>query len=245
MPTHFPKHAIHPRALGRASIENNLLAAIPGADYRRLLPGMEAVTLVFGDVLYEPGAAIRHVYFPGNAMLSLLTLAGGHLALEVGLIGREGMLGVPLVLGSKVSPVRVLVQGTGTALRMTAASFMREFRVNAPLRRELYGYTYALMNQVSQTAACNRFHVVEQRLARWLLMTQDRVRTDAFHMTQDFLSNMLGVRRVGVTEAAQVLQKRGLIDYARGNITIIDRTGLESAACACYDVVRGMHEPRR
>ena len=222
-----------------------LLAAIPGIDYRRLLPRIEAVTLIFGDVLYEPGAAIRHVYFPGDALLSLLNLAGGHLALAVGLIGREGMVGVPLVLGSKVSPVRVLVQGTGTALRMTAASFMREFRINSALRRESYLYAYALMNQVSQTAACNRFHVVEQRLARRLLMSQDRVRADAFRMTHDFLAHMLGVRRVGVTEAAQVLQKRGLIDYARGNITIIDRIGLESAACACYDVVRGMHEPRR
>lgn len=223
-------------------IGNSLLAAVPRKVYARLLAGLEPVTLNFGEVLYEPGQAIRHVYFPDASLVSLLTLADGHLALEVGLIGREGMVGIPLVLGHHVSAVRALVQGSGTALRMASATFIKELRLSLPLQRELYSYVHTLMAQISQTAACNRFHVVEQRLARWLLMTHDRVKSDHFRMTQEFLGHMLGVRRVGVTKAAQVLQERGLINYSRGAITILDRKGLESAACACYMVVRDMHD---
>lgn len=223
-------------------IENSLLAAVPRKAYLRLLERLEPVTLTFGEILYEPGETIRHVYFPGDSLVSLLTLAGGHLALEVGLIGREGMVGVPLVLGHVESPVRALVQGTGTALRMASESFREEFRLCVPLQHELYRYVHALMAQISQTAACNRFHVVEMRFARWLLMTQDRVRSDQFHMTHEFLGHMLGVRRVGVTKAAQALQKRKLIRYTRGDITVLDRAGLEAAACECYEVVKDMHD---
>ncbi len=223
-------------------IENSLLAAVPRKAYRRLLDGLEPITLNFGDVLYEPGEKIRHVYFPGASLVSLLTLADGHLALEVGLIGREGMVGISLVLGHGVSMVRALVQGEGPALRMASAPFLKEFRQSAPLQRELYGYTHALMAQISQTAACNRFHVVERRLARWLLMTHDRVKSDQFRMTHEFLGHMLGVRRVGVTKSAQALQKRNLIRYSRGNIIILDRKGLEAAACECYEVVKDMHD---
>jgi CRP-like cAMP-binding protein len=225
-----------------ASIENSLLAAVPGKEYRRLRAALEPVTLTFGEVLYEPGEAIRHVYFPGASLVSLLTLADGHLALEVGLIGRDGMVGIPLVLGHNVSSVRALVQGTGTAMRMASAHFRREFRLSLPLRQELYRYTHTLMAQISQTAACNRFHVVETRLARWLLMTHDRVKSDQFRMTHEFLGHMLGVRRVGVTKAAQALQKRKLISYSRGDITVLDRRGLEAAACECYEVVKDMHD---
>ncbi len=181
------------------SIENSLLAAVPCKEYQRLLAGLEPVTLTFGEVLYDSGETIRHVYFPGNSLISLLTLADGHLALEVGLIGREGMVGVPLILGHNTSSVRALVQGTGTAMRMASAQFLKEFRLSAPLQKELYRYTHSLMSQVSQTAACNRFHVVAARLARWLLMTHDRVRADQFHMTHEFLSHMLGVRRAGAS----------------------------------------------
>lgn len=226
----------------RAPIENSLLAALPRKEYLRLFAGLEPVTLTFGEVLYEPGEAIRHVYFPGASLVSLLTLADGHLALEVGLIGREGMVGIPLVLGHTLSSVRALVQGTGTALRMASAHFVKEFRCSPPLQRELYRYTHALMAQISQTAACNRFHVVEMRFARWLLMTHDRVKSDQFRMTHEFLGHMLGVRRVGVTKAAQALQKRDLISYSRGDITILDRKGLEAAACECYEVVKDMHD---
>lgn len=225
----------------QASIENSLLAAVSCKEYRRLLAGLEPVTLTFGEVLYEPGETIRHVYFPGSAVVSLLTLADGHLALEVGLIGREGMVGIPLVLGHNVSSVRALVQGTGTAMRMASAYFRKEFRLSLPLQQELYRYTHTLMAQISQTAACNRFHVLEMRLARWLLMTHDRVQSDQFHMTHEFLGHMLGVRRVGVTQAAQALQKRKLISYSRGDITICDRGGLEAAACECYKIVKEMH----
>lgn len=225
-----------------ASVENRLLAAIPRTEYKRLLATLEPVTLIFGDVLYEPGDTIHHVYFPCSSLISLLTLADGHLALEVGLVGRDGMVGIPLVLEHNVSSVRVLVQGGGMALRMTAARFRKEFRLSAALQRVLYSYTYSLMSQISQTAACNRFHVVEQRLARWLLMTYDRIKLDQFHMTHEFIGHMLGVRRVGVTNAAQALHKRNLISYSRGDIVILDRKGLEAAACKCYEVVRDMHD---
>jgi CRP-like cAMP-binding protein len=222
-------------------IENSLLAALPRKSYLRLLPLLEPVELVLSDVLYQAEAAIRHVYFPGASLVSLLSVADGHLALEVGMIGREGMVGIPLVLGHADSPVRALVQGGGTAMRAAARPFLKEFRLNPLLQRELYGYTHALMAQISQTAACNRFHVVEQRLARWLLMTHDRVKVDRFRMTHEFLGHMLGVRRVGVTTAAQSLQVRGLISYSRGAVSVLDRRGLEAASCRCYEVVRDLH----
>ena len=239
-----PPSAVHPlpartgTRLRCTGIENSLLAAVPRETYRRLAAGLQPVVLRFGEILYEPGDAIDHVYFPGASLVSLLTLADGHLALEVGLIGREGVVGIPLVLGHPVSPVRALVQASGTALRMPAADFLREFRLSLPLQRELYRYTYALMAQISQTAACNRFHVVEKRLARWLLMTRDRVRANQFRLTQEFLAHMLGVRRVGVTNAAHRLQQRKLIAYRRGHIAVLDRQGLETAACDCYQAQR-------
>ena len=173
-------------------VANSLLAALPGKNYQRLLSGLEPVTLNFGDVLYEAGQKIRHVYFPGNSLVSLLTLVDGRMALEVGMVGREGMVGIPLALGTDVSPVRALVQGAGTALRMKSARFSREIRKSPQLQDEVYRYANALMAQVSQTAACNRFHVVGARLARWLLMTRDRMRSTEFRLTQEFLSHMLG-----------------------------------------------------
>jgi CRP-like cAMP-binding protein len=228
-----------------AEIPNSLLAALPRRAYLRLLPGLTPVDLVFNDVLYEPGERIRDVYFPSRSLVSLLTLVEGHLALEVGMVGREGMIGIALALGVDVSPVRALVQGGGAALKMSAARFTREMKGNPPLRRALHSYVHALMAQISQTAGCNRFHVVEARLARWLLMTRDRVRSPEFRMTHDFLSHMLGVRRVGVTEAASALQGKKLIEYARGSIRIVDERGLEAACCACYQVVRELHQPAR
>ena len=222
--------------------ENSLLAALSPGEFRRLRSDLEPVTMTFGEILYEPGETIRHVYFPVTSLVSLLTVVDGHLALEVGLIGREGMVGIPLVLGHDASSVRALVQGDGTALRMSEAHFRRNCHNSPPLQQELYRYTHTLMAQISQTAACNRFHVLEQRLARWLLMTHDRVKSDQFCMTHEFLGHMLGVRRVGVTRAAQALQNRKLISYTRGDITILDRKGLEESACRCYEVVRDMHD---
>ena len=231
-----------PRSAKPQPVANSVLAALPPRTYRDLLSGLEPVPLVFGEVLYEPGEPIRDVYFPINGLVSLLTLVDGRLALEVGLVGREGMVGVALALGIDVSPIRALVQGGGTALRMNAARFRKELQRSAPLQRELYRYTHALMAQITQTAACNRFHRVPARLARWLLMTRDRVRSDQFYLTHEFLSHMLGVRRVGVTEAASALQRRKLIAYRRGNITILDHGALETASCACYAIVKHMRD---
>jgi len=222
-------------------VANSLLAALPSRNYQGLLSGLETVELKFGDVLYESGQKIRYVYFPGNSLVSLLTVVDGRMALEVGMVGREGMVGLPLALGADVSLVRALVQGAGTALRMTSARFSKEIRKSPQLRQEVNRYANALMAQVSQTAACNRFHVVVARLARWLLMTRDRVRTGEFRLTHEFLSHMLGVRRVGVTTAARTLQARKLIAYSRGNIEILDHKGLEAAACECYALVNAKH----
>lgn len=228
------------RVSKREPISNSVLAALPGRIYEVLRSGLEPVQLDFGEVLYEPGQTIRDVYFPNDCLISLLTLVDDRYALEVGMVGCEGMVGMPLTLGSTVSPVRALVQGAGMALRMNATRFSREFDSNPPLQRELYRYLNTLMAQIAQTAACNRFHVVEARLARWLLMTSDRMRTDEFRLTQEFLAHMLGVRRVGVTKAASALQQRKLIEYHRGNLTILDHHGLEAASCACYKIVRDM-----
>ena len=224
--------------VARASTPNRLLAALPAKEYERLLAGLEPVTLTYGDVLHEPGQQMRHVYFPNDCLVSLLTVIEGHSALEVGMVGREGMVGTRLALGIETSSVRALVQGTGTALRIKSASFLREFRRSPALQRSLFRFTDALMNQISQTAACNRFHVVQERLARWLLMTRERVPSSEFHLTQEFLADMLGVRRVGVTSAASALQRRKLISYRRGVITILDQQGLEAACCSCYRRVR-------
>ncbi len=229
------------RVADRVLSANRLLAALPRAEYQRLLPNLEPVTLTFGEVLYEPGDPIRHVYFPNDSLVSLLTLVDRHLALEVGMVGREGMVGIAFVLGIGVTPVRALVQGTGTAMRMKAAPFCKEFQQSLSLQREAHLYTHALMAQIAQTAACNRFHVVEARLARWLLMTRDRVCSDHFRLTHEFLGHMLGVRRVGVTNAAHALKQRKLIDYSRGNIAITNGHGLEAASCSCYERLKDRH----
>jgi CRP-like cAMP-binding protein len=192
----------------RSPIDNALLAALPRAEYRSVAALLEPVTLAFGDVLHEQGERVTHVYFPTDSLVSLLTLVDRHLALEVGLVGREGMVGVAYAMGIGTSPFRALVQGTGTAMRMKAPAFRKELGASAPLQREVQLYAHALMAQVAKTAACNRFHVVQERLARWLLMTRDRMRSDRFRLTHDFLANMLGVRRVGVSMAAQALRQR-------------------------------------
>ena len=219
-------------------VANNLLAALPHKAYLLLVPRLEPVTLEFGEVLYHPGKPIRHVYFPIDSLVSLLTLVAGHPALEVGLVGREGMLGIPVALGVDTSPVRALVQGTGAALRMASAPFRAELRKNPPLQQELHRYVHDRLVQITQTAACNRFHPVEARLARWLLMTRDRMQSNEFRLTQELLGCMLGVLRVAVTNAAGALQRRNLIAYHRGNIRILNGTALEAAACLCYQVVK-------
>jgi CRP-like cAMP-binding protein/PAS domain-containing protein len=226
--------------VARAGATNRLLAALPDKEYQRLLAGLEPVKLTYGEALYEPGERMRYAYFPSNCLVSLLTVVEGRRALEVGLVGREGMVGSRLALGIRVSSVRALVQGTGMAVRIKAARFLQEFRRSPALQRTLFRFADSLMVQVAQTAACNHFHLVEARLARWLLMTRERLPSGEFHLTHEFLADMLGVRRVGVTSAASSLQRRELIRYRRGTITILDHKGLEAAACSCYRLVRVM-----
>jgi CRP-like cAMP-binding protein len=223
------------------SIPNRLLAALSRKDYQQLLPALEPVDLAFGQILYEPHAKIRHVYFPSDCLVSLLTSVDAHRAAEVGLVGPEGMVGVPVALGIAVSPFLAVVQGGGSALRMKTADLHREFDRSSVLQREMYRFTHLLMTQVAQTAACNRFHVVTQRMARWLLMTRDRVNSNEFRITQEFLARMLGVRRVGITVAASSLQKRKLIRCSRGTITILDQRGLAATACGCYKTVKDIY----
>ena len=223
------------------SISNHLLAALPRKDYQKLLRVLEPVNLTYEEVLYEAHGPIRHVYFPIDCFVSMLTTVHAGRAAEVGLIGAEGMIGLPVALGVAVSPFRAVVQGGGTALRMKIADFRRNFRESAALRRELLLFTHLLMIQIAQTAACNRFHVVTQRMARWLLMTRDRVKSNEFRITQEFLALMLGVRRVGVTVAARSLQERKLIGYRRGTLTILDHRGLVAVACGCYKTVKDIY----
>jgi CRP-like cAMP-binding protein len=228
--------------IDRKRVANQVLASIPPREFRRLEAALEPIMVRFGDVLYEPGKPIRHVYFPLDSLISLLTAVDKRRTLEVGMVGNEGMAGMPFILGMGVSGVRALVQGGGDALRMAAAPFRIEFDRNPALQDALYRYTYALMAQISQTAACNRFHEGEERLARWLLMTRDRVGSDEFLLTHEFLAHMLGLRREGVTEAASALKRRRVIAYSRGNIQILNLSALKASSCACYQIVKTVYD---
>jgi CRP-like cAMP-binding protein len=213
---------------------NRLLQSLPRPLRQRVLAGCDTIELAFGQVLYQAGERVRHVYFPIDGFISLITSLEDGERLEVGIVGDEGMLGVSLVLGVGLSPQHAVVQGAGAALRMSAARFLQHNR-NAPaLSQRLDRYLYVLMAQLAQTAACTHYHVVESRLARWLLVTRDRAHSDEFRLTQEFLAFMLGVRRAGVTLAAGALQARGLILYERGRIAIVDGAGLEDVSCHCY-----------
>jgi len=217
-----------------AAASNHLIDLLPRSDRRRLLAQCEPVDLELSQTLCEPGTPTQHVYFPTEGFISLVTLIDGHPGLEVGMIGREGMLGAQLALGVATQPLRALVQGPGVAWRIGTVAFRRELARSPALQRGLQRYLYVLMAQLATSAACLRYHLIGPRLARWLLMSQDRAHADRFHVTHEFLAYMLGVRRVGVTAAASALQRRGLITYHRGDLTVLDRSGLEAAACGCY-----------
>jgi CRP-like cAMP-binding protein len=213
---------------------NQLLAGLPQPFRGRLLGRLESVELRLEQVLARPGERMRHVFFPTQSFVSLIVPLDGHTGLEVGLVGDEGMVGISAVLGIAVAPMHALVQGAGVALRMETAAFINEIKRSAPLQQLLNRYLYVTLTQLTQSGACTRFHLVEARLARWLLMTRDRAHADEFYITHMFLSQMLGVRRAGITRAAGSLRKRNLIHYNRGVLTILDAVGLENAACSCY-----------
>ncbi len=225
------------KAANEASIANSLLAALPRAEYQHLLAVLEPVTLTLGEVLHEPGLPLPDLVFPVEGVVCLLATAEGP---EIGLVGYEGAVGIPLALGSEVSSARALVQAGGRALRIKAAHFRKALPHCPALQRGLHRYANAALAQARQTIACNRFHSAEARLARWLLMSADRVRSEEFFLTQAFLADMLGVRRATVNEAAGALQRRRLISYTRGTLRIVDRAGLESAACGCYARLEGV-----
>jgi CRP-like cAMP-binding protein len=227
---------------GRVVAANRLLAALPAKDRKPLLARCDRVELRFGQVLDEPGKRIGHVYFPIGSYVSLVTKAAGEASLEVGLVGDEGMHGVSLLLGIDVSPLHALVQGAGPAYRMSARAFRRECAARPALQRALNRYLYVLMSQLAQSAACTRYHLIEARLARWLLMTQDRAHAETFNITHEFMAWMLGVRRVGVTAAATALQRRHLIGYRRGVVTVLNRRGLEGVACPCYRINNNVYD---
>jgi CRP-like cAMP-binding protein len=217
---------------------NRLLATLPKKEYERLLPNLKEIPLLFEDILYEPGEPILDVYFPTSGIVSLLAAVEDRATLEVGLVGREGMVGLPVFMEVKTSGNLAVVQGEGSAFKMKASAFRRECQDGSSLPRLLRRYSHSLLTQISQTAVCNRFHPIEARLARWLLMTRDRMGADEFKLTQEFLSNMLGVRREGVNKAASTLQQQQLISYSRGALTILNGAGLESLACQCYRIIK-------
>jgi CRP-like cAMP-binding protein len=215
-------------------VVNRLIQSLPGEAQARFLAQCTPQQLVFGDVLCDPGKPIRHVHFPLTGFISLVTTVSGHRPIEMGMIGNEGMSGATLVLGIGAAPLQAVVQGAGSALRMTAAQFRLQLRQNPDLQRTVDRYLYVLIEQLAQNAACNAFHEVQARLARWLLMTHDRAHSDRFHLTHLFLAGMLGVRRSAVTIAAGELQRQLYIGYTRGQITVYSRRGLEKASCECY-----------
>lgn len=217
--------------------KNHLLAALPTKAYRRLLPKLERFELIFGARLYNPGDAFTHAYFPESGIISMLAVTEDNSSLEVAMVGNDGMVGLPVYLGIKVSDNRAVVQGVGFALRITAADLAKECETGQDLSRIMRAFTYSIVIQIARSAVCNRFHGIESRLARWLLMTQDRMMSSEFRVTQEFLSYMLGVRREAVSKTATGLQNQHIISYVRGNMSILDRQKLESIVCNCYGII--------
>ena len=226
---------------GKEARGNHLLAALPSQAYDRLSPHLEKITFGLGEVVYESGAHMQYVYFPTTSHISLLyTMIDGSTA-EMGLVGKEGVVGIALFMGGETAPNRAMVQGGGVAFRMKSKAMLDEFKRGGEFQQLLLRYTQALITQVSQTAVCNRLHSVEQHLCRWLLMTHDLAQSDELQMTHEFISNILGVRREGVTMAARRLRDMKMISYVRGHITIVSRKQLLAHVCECYQVVKDEH----
>jgi len=217
--------------------KNHLLAALPDAEWQRWLPQLELVEMPLGQVLYESGSTLSHVYFPITAIVSLLYVMEDGASAEIAVVGNEGIVGIALFMGGESTSSRAVVQSAGQGLRLKARAIKDEFN-RAPVLHLLLRYTQALITQMAQTAVCNRHHSLDQQLCRWLLLSLDRLHGSELTMTQELIANMLGVRREGVTEAALKLQKAGLIRYARGRISVLDRPGLEKRSCECYAVVK-------
>jgi len=218
--------------------QNHLLAALPNEARERLIPHLEPIAMPLGEVLYESGSRLRHVYFPTSCIVSLLYVMENGASAEIAVVGNEGVIGIALFMGGETTPSRALVQSAGHALRLKSELLKQEFNRSGALQHLLLRYTQALITQMAQTAVCNRHHSVDQQLCRWLLLSLDRLTSNSLTMTQELIANMLGVRREGVTEAAGSLQRAGLIHYSRGRITVLDRAGLQARACECYEVVR-------
>lgn len=218
--------------------DNHLLAALAQPEQERLFPHLEITSLKLGEVLYESGSRLSHVYFPTDSIVSLLYVMEDGASAEIAVVGNEGLVGVALFMGGQTTPSRAVVQSAGTAYRLAGATMQREFERAGALQNVLLRYTQALLTQMAQTAVCNRHHSIDQQLCRWLLLSLDRLPTNELSMTQDLIANMLGVRREGVTEAAGNLQSAGLIRYSRGRITVLDRAKLEQRVCECYGVVK-------
>jgi CRP-like cAMP-binding protein len=219
-------------------LHNQLLAALQPLEYQRWLPRLEPVELALGQVLYESGGTLRHVYFPTDAIVSLLYVLEDGASAEIAVVGREGLVGISLFMGGGSTPSRAVVQSAGRGFRLDAAHMNDEFNRAGAAMHLLLRYTQALITQMAQTAVCNRHHSLDQQLCRWLLLSLDRLEGTQLRMTQELIANMLGVRREGVTESAMKLQKAGLIRYARGHINVLDRAGLEHRCCECYAVVK-------
>jgi len=217
---------------------NRLLAALPEAEFQRWLPNLELIDMPLGQVLYESGSTLRHVYFPTTAIVSLLYVMENGASAEIAVVGREGIVGISLFMGGETTPSRAVVQSAGQGFRLASRAMKEEFNRAGPVLHLLLRYTQALITQMTQTAVCNRHHSLDQQLCRWLLLSLDRLQGTELVMTQELIANMLGVRREGVTESALQLQKAGLIRYARGHISVLDRMGLERRTCECYAVVK-------
>lgn len=217
---------------------NQLLAALSLNDYKNLIDKSELSKYKFGKIIYQPGDLIRNVYFPNSGIISLLSTIDSHSKLEIGIVGKEGIVGLPVLFGVKTSTNQAIVQGKGEFWKMKTVVFLKECEQNNILFKLLLRYTNTFMTQISQSAVCNRFHKVNARLARWLLMTHDRMESGEFKLTQEFLSNMLGVRREAVTIAASDFQQQNLISYSRGKIKVLDRVGLEAISCSCYKIIK-------